>query len=278
MSPARVYVGTSGWVYRSWRGVFYPPGLPQKQELAYLSEKLDSVEINGSFYSLQRPSSYQRWADSTPDDFVFAVKGSRFITHMKGLRDIDDALANFLASGPLALGSRLGPILWQLPERREFDDALMSEFLARLPRTTVEAAAVAERHDERVPHAHTVTDAERPMRYAVEVRHPSYLTTCFTDLLARFGVAVVIADSAGRFPMIEDVTTDFAYIRLHGHQELYVSGYTDELIESWAAKIRRWARRGDVFVYFDNDAKVMAPRDAAALKARLSARRDSRSG
>ncbi|WP_216896321.1 DUF72 domain-containing protein [Nocardia alni] len=265
----RAYVGTSGWAYQSWRGVFYPPGLPQKQQLAYLSEQLDSVEINGSFYSLQRASSYERWADSTPDDFVFAVKGSRFITHMKGLRDADVALANFLASGLLALGHKLGPILWQLPARLGFDYTTLSEFLAHLPRTTAEAAAIAEGHDERVPNAHVVTDADRPMRFAVEVRNPDYLTPRFTDLLARFGVAAVIADSAGSYPMIDEVTADFVYVRLHGHQQLYVSGYTHELIESWATKTRRWAEDGDVFVYFDNDANVMAPRDASALKSRL---------
>ncbi|MEU2125975.1 DUF72 domain-containing protein [Nocardia niwae] len=266
----RIRIGTSGWVYPPWRGTFYPQGLAHKRELAYLSERLDSVEINGSFYSLQRPSSYQRWAEQTPEDFLFAVKGSRFITHMKRLRDGDELLANFLASGPLALGPKLGPILWQLPPTFRFDADVLDAFLSRLPRDTEQAAEIARRHDHRVDPAHTSTDADRPMRHALEIRHDSFVTPAFTDLLTRHGVGLVVADAAGKYPLLDEVTADFVYIRLHGHDELYVSGYTDEGLDMWAAKIRSWAGSLDVYTYFDNDAKVRAPRDAMALRERLA--------
>jgi uncharacterized protein YecE (DUF72 family) len=223
------------------------------------------VEINGSFYSLQRPSSYLKWAAQTPDDFVFAVKGGRFITHLKRLRDSGDTLANFFASGVLALGPKLGPFLWQLPPTLQFDADLLAEFFGNLPRTTTAAAELAARHDERVDPAWTTTDADRPLRHALEVRHPSFVDPSFPDLLREHGIALVVADSAGKFPRLEEVTADFAYVRLHGADELYVSGYTDEGLDEWAAKVRSWAATGDVFVYFDNDAKVMAPRDAMAL-------------
>ncbi|WP_063053095.1 DUF72 domain-containing protein [Nocardia arthritidis] len=265
----RIRIGTSGWVYPPWRGTFYPRGLAHKRELAYLSERLDSVEINGSFYSLQRPSSYQRWAEQTPDDFLFAVKGSRFITHMKRLRDGDELLANFLASGPLALGPKLGPILWQLPPTFRFDADVLDVFLSGLPRSTEQAAEIARRHDHRVDPAHTSTDADRPVRHALEIRHDSFMTPAFTDLLTRHNVALVVADAAGKYPLLEAVTADFVYIRLHGHDELYVSGYTDEGLDMWAEKIHSWASSCDVYTYFDNDAKVRAPRDAMALRERL---------
>ncbi|WP_328410491.1 DUF72 domain-containing protein [Nocardia sp. NBC_00403] len=264
-----IRIGTSGWVYPPWRGTFYPEGVTHKNELAYLSQQLDSVEINGSFYALQRPSSYQKWASQTPEDFVFAVKGSRFITHMKRLRDGDALLANFLASGLLALGPKLGPILWQLPPNFAFDPVLLAEFFGHLPRTTTRAAEIAAQHDHRVDPGFTTTDAERPMRYALEIRHPSFVTPQFTELLAAHDIALVVADAAGKYPLIEEVTSNFVYIRLHGHDELYVSGYTDDGLDMWAEKIRWWAADRDVFVYFDNDAKVMAPRDALALQARL---------
>ncbi|MGQ4598992.1 DUF72 domain-containing protein [Nocardia sp. R6R-6] len=265
----RIRIGTSGWLYPPWRGTFYPPSLPHKRELAYLSERLDSVEINGSFYALQRPSSYQNWSAQTPDDFIFAVKGSRFLTHMKRLRDADEPLANFLASGPLGLGPKLGPMLWQLPPTLRFDADVLDAFLARLPRSTEQAAEIARRHDHRVDPAHTCTDADRPMRHALEIRHDSFAMPAFVDLLTRHGVALVVADAAGKYPFLEEVTADFVYVRLHGHDELYVSGYTDDGLDMWADKIRSWARSGDVYTYFDNDAKVRAPRDAIALRARL---------
>ncbi|HZZ46055.1 MAG TPA: DUF72 domain-containing protein [Pseudonocardia sp.] len=268
MTSGDVRIGTSGWVYPPWRGVFYPPKLPQRRELEYLSRRLRAVEINGSFYSLQRPASYLNWAAQTPDDFVFTVKGPRFITHMKKLRGADVLLANFFASGVLALGAKLGPILWQLPPTFRFDADVLAEFFAALPRDTEAASAVAARHDERLEgRAHTVTDAMRPVRYALEVRHASFAVAEFTDLLTKHDVACVVADSAGQWPYFEQRTArDLVYVRLHGDAELYTSGYTDEALEAWAAKIRRWRQSGDVYCFFDNDVKVRAPADAQKLE------------
>ena len=182
----RVRVGTSGWRYPPWRGVFYPPGLPQRLELAHLAGLMNSVELNGSFYSLQRPESYRAWAAETPDDFVFAVKGSRYITHLKQLRDVRIPLANFLASGLLALGPKLGPVLWQLPPRLRFDAARIDEFLTLLPRSTGAAAQLAGEHDERLDgRAETTTDADRPLRHALEVRHESFRDRCSSRCCVR---------------------------------------------------------------------------------------------
>jgi uncharacterized protein YecE (DUF72 family) len=266
-----VRVGISGWRYPPWRTVFYPAGLPQREELAYASRRMGSIEINGSFYSLQRPESWQAWRDQTPDDFVFAVKGGRFITHMKKLGGVETPLANFFASGVLALGPKLGPFLWQLPPNLGFDHARVAAFLAMLPRTTTEAAALAAGHDERLEgRAWLTTDSDRPIRHAMEVRHASFETAAFTDLLRDHGVAVVTADTAGKWPMLLEPTSDLAYVRLHGDVELYVSGYSDEALDVWADRVRRWQGSGcDVVVYFDNDAKVAAPVDAERLMARL---------
>jgi uncharacterized protein YecE (DUF72 family) len=265
-----IRVGISGWRYPPWRGVFYPKGLPQREELRYASERLNSVEINGSFYALQRPQSFRAWYEQTPDDFVFAVKGPRFITHLKKLADVDAPLANFFSSGLLALGRKLGPVLWQLPPTLPFDTARMDAFFARLPRTTAEAAYLARRHDERMKdRAWTGTDADRPLRHAVEVRHPSFETSAFLDVSRAHNVAVVLADSPGRWPVIREATADFRYARLHGAQELYESGYDEPALDEWATTIRSWSP-ADVYVYFDNDAKAYAPRDAMALTARLS--------
>jgi uncharacterized protein YecE (DUF72 family) len=286
----RTRVGISGWNYPGWRRHFYPSGLPQRRELEYASQRLDSIEINGTFYALQRPESFCAWRDQTPDDFVFAVKGSRFITHMKRLADPETTLPNFFASGPLALGRKLGPVLWQLPPTLAYDRDRLDAFLKLLPRTTTAAARLAEEHDDRVDgRAWTTTDARRRIRHAVEVRHPSFRDPSFVDLLRRHRIGLVIADAAGDWPALEDVTADFVYIRLHGAEELYTSGYDAESLDAWAAKIRRWAageaptsgrtvgtagpRRDsgrDVFAYFDNDAKVRAPFDAMELARRLA--------
>ena len=286
---ARAWIGTSGWRYPSWRAAFYPPGLAQRRELAYLGGRMNSVEINGSFYSLQRPESYRAWAAETPDDFLFAVKGSRYITHLKQLRDVRVPLANFLASGVLALGPKLGPLLWQLPPRLRFDPARIGEFLALLPHSTGAAAQLAGEHDERLDgRAETTVDADRPLRHALEVRHPSFRDPAFVALLRAHDVALVVADTAGTFPYLEDVTAGFVYVRLHGDTELYTSGYSPEALDRWAALVRAW-RAGespvgehtvapptpvvpqgrDVVVYFDNDVKVHAPFDAIALAQRV---------
>lgn len=262
-----VRVGTSGWRYPPWRGAFYPPGLPQRRELEHLSRRVTSIEVNGTFYSLQRPESFASWAAETPDDFLFAVKGPRFVTHLKQLRDVETPVANFLASGVLALGAKLGPLLWQLPPRMRFDEARLGAFLDLLPRTTAAAAELATRHDERLEgRAHTTTDADRPLRHAVEPRHESFRDPACLALLRAHGVALVVSDSPGTWPVFDEVTADFDYVRLHGADELYVSGYTPEALRRWARRVReRHGAGADVHVYFDNDAKVHAPRDAVAL-------------
>ena len=268
----RAYVGISGWRYPPWRGVFYPPGLAQRRELEFASSRLSSIEINGTFYSLQRPESFAAWYAQTPPGFVFSVKGPRFVTHMKKLRDVDAPLANFFASGVLALREKLGPVLWQLPPSLGYDAERLADFFARLPRSTGEAAWLARRHDERVAgRALVEADADRPLRHALEVRHRSFTAAAFLDVLREHHVAVVVADTAGKWPLLRHVTADFAYVRLHGDIELYTSGYSDEALDTWAATLRPWLADGrDAFVYFDNDVKVRAPFDAMGLAERLA--------
>lgn len=281
------HIGISGWRYPPWRGVFYPPGLAQRRELEYAARSLAAIEINGSFYALQRPGSYEQWRGQTPDGFVFSVKGPRFVTHLKKLADVEVPLANFFASGVLALGDKLGPVLWQLPPTLGFDADRLAAFFALLPRTTGAAAQLSTRHDQRLDgRALTTTDADRPLRHALEVRHFSFETEELVKLLRDNDIALVCADTAGTWPMLDDVTSDFVYLRLHGDRELYVSGYPDAALDRWAARVRTWqlggtptdgrtlgpaapVREREVFAYFDNDAMVNAPFDAMALAHRL---------
>ena len=283
----RALIGISGWRYAPWRGEFYPPGLPERDELKFAAERFPTIELNGSFYSLQRPEYYERWYEQVPDDFVFAIKGSRYITHMRRLRGVEKALANLFASGVLALEDKLGPMLWQLPPTLKLDVELLEDFFALLPRTTKEAAKLARRHDARVKgRAHLRAGADRNLRHALEVRHASFASAELIELLREHEVALVVADTAGRWPFLEDVTADFVYVRLHGDVELYKSGYTDAALERWAARIRAWRdgrkppstklvarpprlERRDVYVYFDNDVKVHAPYDAMNLAAKV---------
>jgi uncharacterized protein YecE (DUF72 family) len=261
----------SGWVYPPWRGEFYPKGVTQKNELSYASSKVTSIEINGSFYATPKPASWASWRDGTPEDFVFSVKGPRLITHLKRLRDIELPLANFLASGVLAMGAKLGPLLWQLPPNLHYDAGLVEAFLARLPRTTGEALAIARGREERMAgQEHLEIDADRPMRHAVEPRSHSFDDPAFAEQLTRHGVAAVLGDNEGRWPRLDWVTAGFAYARLHGDEVLYTSGYDDPALDDWAAWVRRHLSAGrDAFVYFDNDAKVRAPVDAMGLIRRL---------
>ena len=266
-----IRIGTSGWLYPPWRGVFYPPKLPHRKELGYLSSHMNTVEINGTFYSLQRPESFRNWHAQTPDDFVFAVKGARFITHMKKLADAETPLANFFASGLLALAEKLGPILWQLPPNFGFHPDRLAAFFDQLPRSTGEAAWLARRHDERLTdRSVTTATLDRPLRHALEVRHKSFETPAFCELLREHAVSLVVADTAGKWPLIREVTADLVYLRLHGDVELYTSGYTEEALDTWATEIRGWANAGlDVQVHFDNDVKVHAPYDAMTLAGKL---------
>ncbi len=280
-----VRIGISGWRYAGWRGRFYPSGLRQKDELSFAAERFSSIEINGTFYSLQAPSSFRTWAAATPADFVFAVKGPRFITHMKKLRDVEVPLANFLASGVLALGPKLGPILWQLPPVFRFKPELLADFFDLLPRSTKEAARLAHRHDAKLKYRAVLkTDKDRPLRHALEIRHDSFRDPDFIPLLRRHRIGLVVADTV-EWPLLMDATADFVYVRLHGSSELYTSQYGDQDLDIWAARIRAWAcgeeaqgehagppapaRPRDVYVYFDNDAKVYAPVDAQALTRKM---------
>ena len=265
-----IRVGISGWRYEPWRGVFYPQGLPQRRELEYCGLHFPTVEINGSFYSLQRPEYYEAWYRDTPPGFVFAVKGSRYITHMLRLNHIEKPLANFYASGILALKDKLGPFLWQFPEMFHFKPERLEAFFELLPRTTKQALALARRRDGRMTgRARLAIDANRPLRHAVEVRHASFINGDFISLLKKHRIGLVVADTAGRWPKMFDLTADFVYVRLHGDKEIYASGYTRRALDAWAARIREWDRRGDVYVYFDNDVKVKAPYDALSLMDKL---------
>lgn len=288
---AQIRIGISGWTYGPWRGVFYPKDLPHKRELEYAAQCLNSIEINGSFYSLQRPSSYRKWYEQTPADFVFALKGGRFITHIRRLRDVQTPLANFFASGVLLLKEKLGPILWQFPPNMKYDSDLFESFFKLLPHDTQSASAMARRHDRVLKHgAWTKSDRKRPLRYAIEVRNATFNDASFIRLLRKHRIAWCFADSAGKWPYTEDLTADFAYVRLHGAEELYASGYTESALNWWAGRISAWAagkepadarhllkqppksrRSRDVFIYFDNDIKVKAPFDAMALAKKLSA-------
>ncbi len=282
-----VRIGISGWTYAPWRGVFYPEDLRQKDELAHASRRFSTIEINGTFYSLQKPESFRKWAAETPDDFVFSVKAPRYITHIRRLKDAEAPVANFFASGLLALGKKLGPILWQLPPNFRFDPERIENFLKLLPKDTAGAVDVARNHDDRMKgRSWFEIGQKRPLRHAMEIRHESFRNPEFIEILRRHDVALVCADTP-QWPRLMDETSDFVYCRLHGAEELYASGYDDESLDHWAARIRAWRegrppprsdrvipRSGrdaprDVFVYFDNDVKVRAPFDAERLRERI---------
>jgi uncharacterized protein YecE (DUF72 family) len=264
-------IGISGWRYEPWRGVWYPAALPQRRELEFSAQHFSTVEINGSFYSLQRPEFYDAWYRETPPGFVFAVKGSRYITHMLRLNNVEKPLANFYASGLLNLKEKLGPFLWQFPPMFHFKPERLDSFFALLPRTTEQALALARRRDARMHgRSRLAIDANRPLRHAIEIRHPSFMNEEFVRLLRKRDIGLVVADTAGKWPKMFHVTSDFVYVRLHGDVKIYSSGYTDHALTSWARRIRGWARDGrDVYVYFDNDVKVRAPFDALNLMRKL---------
>jgi uncharacterized protein YecE (DUF72 family) len=287
-----IRIGVSGWRYPPWRGEFYPDGLRQADELTYAAEMLPTVEINGSFYSLQMPSSYRRGTRQTPTEFVFSVKGGRFITHMKRLRDIDKPLANFFASGLFNLKEKLGPVLWQFPPNMKYQADLFDDFICKLPHDTAAALTLARARDARMTgRAALSIDAVRPLRHAIEIRNETFLDPNFIGLLRRHNIALVIADTGERWPQPHDVTADFLYLRLHGATELYRSRYSDAELRCWADRLRAW-RAGDqpedglrvmpdakvqriprdVFCYFDNTDKLYAPKNARRLMQMLDVR------
>jgi len=283
-----IHIGISGWRYAPWRGDFYPEGLLQRRELEYASRAVSSIEINGSFYALQTPERFAGWYAQTPDDFVFSVKAPRYITHVRRLREIAEPLANFFASGPLQLGEKLGPFLWQFPPSFKFDQGLFSELFEQLPRTIGQAYHCALRSKRFADPQRPSLKADTALRHAVEIRHASFMQDDFIELLRQHGIALVVADTAGKWPLLEELTADFMYLRLHGDKELYASGYDEQALDQWEQRIRSWhqgrqpadARRISqgpepsrksraVYCYFDNDLKVRAPYDARRLLEKL---------
>jgi uncharacterized protein YecE (DUF72 family) len=287
---AKLRIGISGWRYPPWRGRFYPKDLPQRLELNYASRQLDTIEINGSFYSLQRPESWRNWYRDTPRGFVFSVKAPRFITHMRRLRDIEKPLANFFASGVLELREKLGPLLWQFPPSLKYDHGLFDAFFSLLPRDSKSAQSLARHHDNHIKHVGDLSlHGNRRLRHAIEIRHESFEDRAFINLLRKHRIGLVVSDAASKWPKLQDVTAGFVYMRLHGDKVLYASGYSDSSLDDWARRIRAWAKgsqpRGadrrvspappptrksrDIYCYFDNDSKVKAPSDALKLRSRL---------
>jgi uncharacterized protein YecE (DUF72 family) len=265
-----IRIGISGWRYEPWRGVFYPEDLVQRRELEYCGQHFSTVEINGSFYSLQRPEYYEAWYAETPPGFVFAVKGSRYITHMLRLKNVEKPLANFYASGILNLKEKLGPFLWQFPQMFHYKPERLEPFFDLLPRTTEEALSLARKRDARMTgRSRLAIDANRALRHAIEIRHSSFVSDDFLKLLCKYRIGLVVADTAGKWPKMFDVTADFVYVRLHGDKVIYASGYSSRALDVWAQRIREWHKRADVYVYFDNDVKVKAPYDAQALMRKL---------
>ena len=280
-----IRIGISGWRYVPWRGDFYPEGLTQKNELKFASRAVNSIEINGSFYALQSPQLYARWYADTPDDFVFSVKAPRFINHVRRLNDVEKPIANFFASGIFQLKNKLGPILWQLPPSFKFDAEKFEHFLSLLPHDMKQAKRCAAGSDDKM-HKPGYLDIPKTgrLRHAVEIRHESFKVPAFITLLRKYNVALVMADTAGKWPYMEDLTSDFVYLRLHGDAQLYVSGYSDEAIEHWRKRLEAWSKGSqprdaqlviagkspkrksrDIYCYFDNDTKVRAPYDARQL-------------
>jgi uncharacterized protein YecE (DUF72 family) len=288
-AQGHIHIGISGWRYKGWRGIFYPEKLPQRRELEFASRRFNTIEVNGSFYSLQRPRSFAQWHEQTPEGFVFSIKGSRYITHMLRLRNIEGALANFFAQGLLVFGAKLGPILWQLPPNFNFDPERLEDFFALLPKTRKQAADLARNHDERLKDRSWFDVAQdAPLRHAIEIRHESFVSEKFIKLLRRYDIGLVVADTV-EWPLLMDLTSNFVYCRLHGSEQLYASGYEAKALDIWANRVVAWAQGGevensrkastrnaakrkrrDVFVYFDNDMKVRAPFDAEQLSARVT--------
>lgn len=279
-----IRVGISGWVYPPWRGVFYPENVTIKKELQYASRQVSTIEINGSFYANQKPETYTRWFNETPDDFCFSVKGSRFITHILRLKNCEKALVNFFASGVLNLQHKLGVFLWQIPPNLVFDPDRLEAFFRLLPKTFADAVKMADSSERYGQHySNSIRNNRKKLRHCLEVRHHSFENPEFIELLRKYNVALVFADTAGKWPYMEDVTADFIYLRLHGDEEFYVSGYSPESLKWWADRIDRWESGKqpadaltisddkikniprDVYIYFDNDLKVKAPFDAKCL-------------
>ncbi|MGB7038634.1 MAG: DUF72 domain-containing protein [Xanthobacteraceae bacterium] len=261
-----IFIGIGGWTFEPWRGVFYPKGLAHAKELSYASERLTSIEVNGTFYRSQTPATFRKWAGEVPDDFVFALKGPRFATNRRVLKEAGDSINRFLDSGVTELGEHLGPLLWQFAPTKKFDLADFGGFLELLP-------------DKYDGHA---------IRHVIEVRHESFSTPEFTNLLRTFKMPVVFTDHA-RYPNIADITGDFVYARLQRGKDTIMTAYPPHEIDEWAGRLRSWANGGaphdlplvektktaapsqprDVFAYVIHEGKVRAPAGAMALIEKL---------
>lgn len=289
MTTGNIFIGMSGWTFEGWRGSFYPEGLKQKAELAYASRRVRSIEVNGTFYSLLRPHVYRGWYEETAADFVFTLKGPKYITHERRLREFERPLSNFIASGILALREKLGPILWQFPPNMAFDQERFEPFLAALPRDTLAAALLGRNcSDWMQERAYLEVDHSRPLRHAIEGRHPSFRCREFVELARKYDVAIVVGDTDGRWPYMEDLTSDFVYLRLHGDASLHPRGYAKAALERWAARFQTWSDGGqpedaalvlnapvperprDVFAYFDNEVKETAALNALSISGLLT--------
>lgn len=246
MSKGSIRVGTGGWNYAPWRGVFYPQGLPQKRELEFLSRALNSVEINGTFYSAFKPENFARWRDETPAGFVFSLKGSRYCTNRKQLGDAGEAIERFVGQGIVELGDKLGPVNWQFAATKKFNAQDFEAFLKLLPSKA----------------------GRLPLRHALEPRNASFQCEEFYDLARRYGCAIVFADSA-EYPRIDQPIADFTYARLMQSEEQVATGYSEAALGDWAKRADTWASRGDVFIYFIAGAKLRAPAAAQSLLSRL---------
>ena len=285
------FIGMSGWSYPGWKTSFYPSKLKIKDELRYAASQVSSIEVNGTFYSLQRPHSFQAWYDQAPQGFIYSVKGGQYITHVRRLKEVQRATANFFAQGILCLKEKLGPILWQFPPHVMLKDDRFEKFMKLLPKNFGEAARLAKKYTQKLEgRAFTEIpkgESKRPIRHAFEMRHPSFLDEKFFELLRSQNAALVMAHSGrSKWPYTEDITADFIYMRLHGEDSRFANGYRAADLKGWAKKIESWnagkdpgslsqlirskkkikGKKGrDVFVYFDNKAKEFAPKNALQL-------------
>lgn len=263
-----IRTGTAGWVFAPWRGTFFPKGLVQKNELAYAASRLTSIEINATFRANQKPASFARWAGETPEGFQFSVKGPQLVTHIKRLKNCAEPLANFFASGPLALGNRLGPFVWQLPPNLAFDRESFAAFLELLPKTTEAYLALAGQADSTKAEPFLDATGIGTIRHAIEPRHQSFDAPEANDLLAKYNIARVIADTAEN--PARELTADFAYCRLQGPARLDANGYGQADIDEWAETMGQWRDAGrDVYAYFVHEDKLHAPANAIALRQAL---------
>ena len=232
----KIHVGTSGWAYDHWSEVFYPKDCPKSKWLDFYTKHFSTVELNASFYRLPKPQTFEGWSKKTPDNFLWAVKASRYITHIRRIRDVQEPLERFFSSAD-CLREKLGPILFQLPPNLVFDEAVLSNFCKSLPGDHL---------------------------YTLEVRHPSWAQPRVFEILGQYNISLCISDTAGRYPLIEQLTASFIYIRLHGSRSLYASEYTEEELRAYAAKIKGWSK--DTYLYFDNDYKWYVIKIARRLK------------